>query len=32
MENSPLPMPAPTPITIGGASIFSLDIDQYEEF
>lgn len=32
MENSPLPMPAPTPITIGGASIFTLDVDQYEEF
>lgn len=32
MENSPLPMPAPTPITIGGASIFSVDVDQYEEF
>lgn len=32
MENSPLPMPAPTPITVGGASIFSLDVDHYEEF
>lgn len=32
MENSPLPMPAPTPVTIGGASIFSLDVDHYEEF
>ena len=32
MENSPLPMPAPTPITVGGASIFSLEIDHYEEF
>jgi uncharacterized protein YaaQ len=32
MENSPLPMPAPTPVTIGGASIFSLEIDHYEEF
>jgi len=32
MENSPLPMPAPTPITIGGASIFSLEVDHYEEF
>lgn len=32
MENSPLPMPAPTPVTIGGANIFSLEIDHYEEF
>ena len=32
MENSPLPMPAPTPITVGGASIFSLEIDHYEEY
>lgn len=32
MENSPLPMPAPTPITVGGASIFSLEVDHYEDF
>lgn len=32
MENSPLPMPAPTPVTIGGASIFSLDVEHFEEF
>ncbi len=32
MENSPLPMPAPTPVTIGGANIFSLDVEHYEEF
>lgn len=32
MENSPLPMPAPTPVTIGGANIFSLEVDHYEEF
>lgn len=31
MENSPLPMPAPAPVTIGGASIFTLEIDHYEE-
>jgi uncharacterized protein YaaQ len=31
MENSPLPMPAPTPITIGGANIFTLEVDHYEE-
>jgi uncharacterized protein YaaQ len=32
MENSPLPMPAPTPVTIGGASIFSVEVEHYEEF
>lgn len=32
MENSPLPMPAPTPVTIGGASVFSLKIEHFEEF
>ena len=32
LENSPLPMPAPTPVTVGGASIFSLDVEHYEEF
>lgn len=32
MENSPLPMPAPTPVTIGGASIFSVEVEHYEEY
>jgi hypothetical protein len=32
MESAPLPMPAPTPITIGGANIFSIEVEQYEEF
>jgi uncharacterized protein YaaQ len=32
MENSPLPMPAPTPVTIGGANIFSVEVEHYEEF
>lgn len=32
MENAPLPMPAPTPITVGGASVFSLQVDHFEEF
>ena len=32
MENSPLPMPAPTPVTVGGASVFSLSVEHYEEF
>jgi hypothetical protein len=25
-------MLAPTPVTIGGASIFSLEVEHYEEF
>ena len=31
LESAPLPMPAPTPVTIGGATVFSLDVDRYEE-
>jgi uncharacterized protein YaaQ len=32
MENAPLPMPAPTPVTIGGANVFALEVEHYEEF
>lgn len=32
MENSPLPMPSPTPVTIGGASVFSLEVEHFEEY
>lgn len=32
MENAPLPMPAPTPITIGGANVFSIEVEHFEEF
>ena len=32
LESAPLPLPAPTPITIGGATIFSIDIEHFEEF
>jgi uncharacterized protein YaaQ len=31
LESAPLPLPAPTPITVGGATIFSLEIDHFEE-
>jgi uncharacterized protein YaaQ len=31
IEGSPVPLPAPTPITVGGATIFVLDVDRYEE-
>jgi len=32
LESAPLPLPAPTPITIGGATIFALEVEHYEEF
>jgi uncharacterized protein YaaQ len=31
LESAPLPLPAPTPITIGGATIFALELDHFEE-
>lgn len=32
IEGSPIPMPSPTPITVGGATIFSFDVELFEEF
>jgi uncharacterized protein YaaQ len=32
IENTPLPMPAPTPVTVGGVSLFNLEIEHFEEF
>lgn len=32
LESAPLPLPAPTPITIGGATIFTLAVEHFEEF
>lgn len=32
IENAPLPMPAPTPVSVGGVSLFALDIEHFEEF
>lgn len=31
IEGQPLPIPSPIPITVGGATIFILEIDQYME-
>jgi uncharacterized protein YaaQ len=31
LESTPLPLPAPTPINVGGATVFSLKIEHYEE-
>ena len=28
LEGTPLPIPAPTPITVGGATIFTLEIER----
>jgi uncharacterized protein YaaQ len=30
LESAPLPMPAPTPVTIGGAAVFSIDVEYFE--
>jgi uncharacterized protein YaaQ len=32
VEGSPIPMPSPTPITVGGATLFLFDIERFEEF
>ncbi len=31
LEGSPLPLPTPVPVTVGGATIFCLPVDHYEE-
>jgi uncharacterized protein YaaQ len=32
LEGSPLPFPSPTPITVGGATIFVFEVEHFEEF
>jgi len=32
LEGAPLPIPVATPITVGGATLFTLQIERYEEF
>lgn len=32
MEGAPLPVPVATPITLGGATILTLEIEHFEEF
>jgi CPA1 family monovalent cation:H+ antiporter len=32
IEGSPIPLPAPTHINVGGATIFMLEVERYEEF
>jgi uncharacterized protein YaaQ len=31
LEGSPLPFPSPTPITVGGATIFTFEVERYIE-
>lgn len=31
LEGSPLPMPTPVPITVGGATVFALPVELFEE-
>ncbi len=31
LEGSPLPMPAPIPVKVGGATIFALPVERFEE-
>jgi len=32
LEGSPLPLPTPVPINVGGAAIFVLPVERFEEF
>lgn len=32
LEGAPMPIPLSTPITVGGATVFTLEIERYEEF
>ena len=31
LEGSPLPMPTPVPVNVGGATIFALPVEHFEE-
>lgn len=31
LEGSPMPMPTPVPVTVGGATIFALPVERFEE-
>ncbi|HEY3344980.1 MAG TPA: cyclic-di-AMP receptor [Anaerolineaceae bacterium] len=31
LESAPMPLTAPTPVTIGGAAIFAVEVEYYEE-
>lgn len=31
VEGAPMPLPAPIPVTVGGATIFALPVERFEE-
>ena len=31
VEGAPMPLPSPVPVTVGGATIFALPVDRFEE-
>jgi uncharacterized protein YaaQ len=31
MEGAPLPLPTPVPVTVGGAKVFALPVERFEE-
>jgi uncharacterized protein YaaQ len=31
LEGSPLPIPTPVPVTVGGATVFALPVEHFEE-
>jgi uncharacterized protein YaaQ len=32
LEGSPLPLPTPVPVTVGGATVFVIPVEKFEEF
>lgn len=32
LEGAPMPIPLSTPITVGGATVFSMEVERFEEF
>lgn len=31
IEGSPMPMPSPVPVTVGGATVFALPVERFEQ-
>jgi uncharacterized protein YaaQ len=31
MEGTPMPMPSPVPVTVGGATVFALQVERFEQ-
>jgi uncharacterized protein YaaQ len=32
LEGAPLPLPTPVPVTVGGAVVFTIPVERFEEF